>query len=52
MQIEDDVAEVRPGQIIFIPPGKSQYIVNTGTGDLVFLCVVSPKWQAADETLG
>jgi len=52
MQIEDDVAEVRPGQIIFIPPGKSQHIVNTGTGDLVFLCVVSPKWQAADEILG
>ena len=52
MHIGGEAAPVQPGQIVLIPPGKSQYIVNTGTGDLVFLCVVSPKWQAADETLG
>jgi mannose-6-phosphate isomerase-like protein (cupin superfamily) len=42
---------VRAGQIILIPRGRSQYIRNTGTGDLVFLCIVTPKWQAADEEL-
>jgi len=34
-----------------IPGGRSQYIRNTGTGDLVFLCIGTPKWQAADEEL-
>jgi mannose-6-phosphate isomerase-like protein (cupin superfamily) len=51
MHIDDGVSVVVPGQIILIPPTKVQYIENTGTGDLVFLCIVSPKWQAEDETL-
>jgi mannose-6-phosphate isomerase-like protein (cupin superfamily) len=44
-------APVHPGQIVLIPRGRAQYIKNTGTGDLVFLCIVTPKWQAADEEL-
>jgi len=51
MHIDGEVRLVMPGQIILIPPSAVQYIVNTGTGDLVFLCVVSPKWQAEDEEL-
>ena len=51
MHIDGEVSVVVPGQIVLIPPSKVQYIINTGTGDLVFLCVVSPKWQAEDETL-
>jgi oxalate decarboxylase/phosphoglucose isomerase-like protein (cupin superfamily) len=42
---------VHAGQIVLIPRGRSQYIRNTGTGNLVFLCIVTPKWQAADEEL-
>jgi mannose-6-phosphate isomerase-like protein (cupin superfamily) len=44
-------APVHPGQIVLIPKGRKQFIRNTGTKDLVFLCIVSPKWQAADEEL-
>jgi mannose-6-phosphate isomerase-like protein (cupin superfamily) len=44
-------AMVHAGQIVLVPRGRSQYIRNTGSGDLVFLCIVSPKWQAADEEL-
>jgi mannose-6-phosphate isomerase-like protein (cupin superfamily) len=51
MHIGSRSAPVHPGQIILIPRGRSQYIRNTGTGDLVFLCIVTPKWQAADEDL-
>ena len=51
MHIDDEVSVVVPGQIICIPPLKVQYIVNTGSSDLVFLCIVSPKWQAEDEAL-
>ena len=51
MYIGSEHAPVRPGQLVLIPPGARQYIRNTGTDDLVFLCIVAPKWQAGDEDL-
>jgi mannose-6-phosphate isomerase-like protein (cupin superfamily) len=51
MHIGSRSAPVHPGQIVLIPRGRSQYIRNTGTEELVFLCIVTPKWQAADEEL-
>jgi len=51
MYIGNETAPVQPGDCILIPPGSVQHIANTGAGDLVFLCVVSPKWQASDESL-
>lgn len=51
MHIGDEQAPVRAGQIVYIPPGARQFIRNCGTGDLVFLCIVSPMWQADDEHL-
>ncbi len=51
MKIDGETSPVRPGQIVLIPPGAVQNISNTGTCDLVFLCIVSPKWQARDEEL-
>lgn len=51
MHIGSEQTPVREGQIIYIPPGARQFIRNTGTGDLVFLCIVSPKWQMVDERL-
>jgi mannose-6-phosphate isomerase-like protein (cupin superfamily) len=51
MHIGPEIAAVRPGQIILIPPSARQWIRNTGRNNLVFLCIVSPKWQAADEKL-
>jgi mannose-6-phosphate isomerase-like protein (cupin superfamily) len=51
MVIDSEQAPVREGHIVLIPPGARQYIKNTGTADLVFLCIVAPKWQAGDEEL-
>lgn len=51
MHIGDEHAPVRPGQIVYIPPKTRQFIRNCGRGDLVFLCIVSPRWQAEDEHL-
>jgi mannose-6-phosphate isomerase-like protein (cupin superfamily) len=51
MHIGDEQAFVQAGQIVFIPPRARQFIRNCGTGDLVFLCIVSPAWQADDERL-
>ncbi len=51
MHIDNESAHVSPGQIILIPPQARQWIRNAGKEDLVFLCIVSPKWQAEDEIL-
>jgi mannose-6-phosphate isomerase-like protein (cupin superfamily) len=51
MHIDKETAPVSPGRIILIPPRARQWIQNTGRDNLVFLCIVSPKWQAADEQL-
>jgi mannose-6-phosphate isomerase-like protein (cupin superfamily) len=39
--------EVSPGDVVLIPPGVRQRIENIGSGDLVFFCVCSPRFQAA-----
>jgi len=51
MHIGSEHEQVHVGHIVLIPPGERQYIQNTGSGDLVFLCIVAPKWQADDEKL-
>jgi mannose-6-phosphate isomerase-like protein (cupin superfamily) len=38
------VSTVRPGSVVLIPPGTPQRITNTGTGDLTFLAICSPRF--------
>lgn len=38
-------AEVSPGSTVWIPPGMSQSIRNTGKADLVFLCICTPRFE-------
>jgi len=49
MHIDEDAFEVGPGCAVYIPPHSTQYIENTGSSDLVFLCIVDPAWQDEDE---
>jgi mannose-6-phosphate isomerase-like protein (cupin superfamily) len=49
MHIEQETAEVSAGQAVYIPPFHIQFIENTGTTELSFLCIVDPAWQAEDE---
>lgn len=35
---------VGPGDVVLIPPGCPQRITNTGTTDLIFLAVCSPRF--------
>lgn len=51
MHIDQESAEVEPGDAIYIPPGSVQWIENTGKSSLEFLCVVTPPWQEKDEEL-
>jgi mannose-6-phosphate isomerase-like protein (cupin superfamily) len=49
MHIDSEMALVRPGQAVLIPPGSWQCIRNTGDIILKFICIVSPSWHAEDE---
>lgn len=51
MHIDDESSMVVPGQAVFIPANSSQYIENTDTADLVFLCIVNPAWRSEDEAI-
>jgi mannose-6-phosphate isomerase-like protein (cupin superfamily) len=39
--------EVQPGTVALIPPGCPQRVTNTGSGDLVFLAICSPRFTPA-----
>ena len=44
---------VEPNDVVIIPAGISQSIVNTGPDDLVFLCICSPRFTpGCYESLG
>ncbi len=49
MHIGEESAKVRSGQAVYIPPDTKQYIYNSGSSDLVFLCIVDPAWRKEDE---
>lgn len=40
------IGAVRSGDVIWIAKGKSQRIRNTGAGDLLFLCICHPRFEA------
>ncbi|MBD3401551.1 cupin domain-containing protein [candidate division GN15 bacterium] len=40
--------EVGPGDTVVIPAGERQRITNTGTDDLLFLCICSPGFRATN----
>jgi mannose-6-phosphate isomerase-like protein (cupin superfamily) len=51
MHVDAEVAEVDAESMVYIPPQSVQYIENTGSADLVFLCLVDPAWQREDEEI-
>lgn len=51
MWIDDEAERVEAGDAVYIPPNARQFIRNTGTEPLVFICIVDPAWQQEDETI-
>lgn len=41
----DPAAVVRPLDVVTIPADTAQRITNSGAGDLVFLCVCTPRFR-------
>lgn len=51
MHVDGESVEVGPLDVVYVPPGATQHIENTGEQNLVFLCIVYPSWRADDEEL-
>jgi mannose-6-phosphate isomerase-like protein (cupin superfamily) len=51
MHIGDESAQVRAGDMLYIPPNAKQFITNSGATDLKFLCIVDPAWRPEDEII-
>jgi len=51
MHIDDEVQKVLPGDAVYIPPHARQFIHNSGTEPLVFICIVDPAWRIEDEII-
>lgn len=42
MELDGERQVVRPGNVIFIPPGVEHAVYNTGTVDLIFFVITTP----------
>jgi len=51
MHINEETAEVFPGDTVHIPPQAVQWIENHGEENLEFLCIVDPAWKPDAEEL-
>lgn len=49
LHVEGIAHPVTAGSVALVPAGATQHLVNTGTRQLSFLCIVSPPWREADE---
>ncbi len=51
IRLEDEEAEIRPGDAILIPPGTCHQVANPGPDRLVFLCVCVPAYEHEDTAM-
>jgi len=48
MRVEEEVAEIKVGDAIAIPPGKRHKLWNTGNETLKLLCCCAPAYEHSD----
>ena len=48
IRIEDELAEVKAGDAIAIPPGRKHKLWNTGDTPLTLLCCCAPCYEHSD----
>jgi mannose-6-phosphate isomerase-like protein (cupin superfamily) len=45
ISIDGSIYKLEKNDTVFVPPNALQWVRNTGEGQLVFLCIVSPPWS-------
>lgn len=51
LRIDKESFEVGKGDSVYVPSMAEQFIENTGSEDLRFLCMVDPAWKVEDEII-
>lgn len=51
LSVNDEKIVVRKDDSVYVPPQSKQFIENTGSADLKFLCIVDPAWKSQDEEI-
>jgi len=51
LKIDEDTHHIEKDDSAYVPPNSKQFIENTGTTNLKFLCIVEPAWKVEDEIL-
>ena len=49
LTVDDSVIEVEAGSVVYVPPGGTQFLENSGLTAIEFLCLVDPAWRLEDE---
>ncbi len=49
MHVGDESCPVQAGDAIYIPPGATQWLDNTGPETIEFTCIVDPPWTPEGE---
>lgn len=49
--VDGEVVSVDAGATLYVPPGATQSLENTGDSRIEFLCLVDPAWKVEDETI-
>jgi mannose-6-phosphate isomerase-like protein (cupin superfamily) len=51
LKIDEETHHIEKDDSAYVPPNSKQFIENTGSIDLKFLCIVGPAWKAENEIL-
>jgi mannose-6-phosphate isomerase-like protein (cupin superfamily) len=43
--------KISRGDLVYVPPGAHQSLLNYGTEAIEFLCLVDPPWKMDDEDI-
>ncbi len=49
--VEDRSMKISRGDMVYVPPGACQSLLNQGTEAIEFLCLVDPAWKMEDEDI-
>ncbi len=51
LKINEETYQLEKDDSVYVPPNSKQFIENTGSINLRFLCIVEPAWKADNEIL-